>query len=803
MKRKWKQIWTIPLVLTMVFSLVGCNTGEADDAKQVDTAEITEKIKNKYAKAEEYTYTDPEYDVSRDHAFTYKLSSEAYAQFSEMTDTWKTMINLYKDSNLTQEVAYKAESDDDSVTISPYRNPVYALPDVALGGTLYDQGEWQDWGNASQYYLVKYYDLMTGEKLEKPEVTVFTVKTEISDAPDVTFYVAENGIGGLKWNKVKGADEYAILKISEYKDGRSIGQYVETITTTKETKWEDVSTEAGRNNWNFRTVFNGGKDSLYQEYKDKIASGEMTMEEYSQMQYNGESDYREESNYYFAVVAMNKKGTSAVSNFIDQRMASKQVPISVASFMNEGGIKAAADNNSKAKIERDISLAPTHSWVVMGDGNVSQILVIYDIDKAKEDTTQYMSYDLDEAGNMINQQIEDIECVSVPYVIEGTGLSGYIQIEKYKKDTYKKDLKDLKERQDKLRNKTGDIEKNVNLKSKPEKENKQEAAKSLYNDYEIYASNALSEYLALQMLNGQTRINLNDFKEASDQEYLLDCWYEAMYQNPLILGVRGISYDAKTNDVIISYDFDTKSQHSKQKEIIKKVDAVVTEIITDGMTALEKEQAINDYLCDNATYDYDALENAEKNNFTKVDDKFLDAFNAYGILINNKGVCAGYAGSFKLLADKAGLESIVVTGYLQGSLPHAWNRVNLEDGWYTLDVTNNANAYFKNGLFNLSDQVAQDILTSDTLYLMDSELPKFAASVNDNEYYQYTNRFFDQNEIVTKLVEELKANGSAIYRTDYAISEEQFTAIVNKVLEQSGMSNLKGGYFLGIINLQK
>ena len=73
----------------------------------------------------------------------------------------------------------------------------------------------------------------------------------------------------------------------------------------------------------------------------------------------------------------------------------------------------------------------------------------------------------------------------------------------------------------------------------------------------------------------------------------------------------------------------------------------------------EKELAINNYLCENGTYDYDALDNAEQYGYQRVDPEYNDAFTPYGILIDGKGVCASYAGSFKLLADAAGLKSIV------------------------------------------------------------------------------------------------------------------------------------------------
>ncbi|MCQ4691469.1 hypothetical protein NE575_19840, partial [Clostridium sp. SL.3.18] len=42
------------------------------------------------------------------------------------------------------------------------------------------------------------------------------------------------------------------------------------------------------------------------------------------------------------------------------------------------------------------------------------------------------------------------------------------------------------------------------------------------------------------------------------------------------------------------------------------------------------ELAINQYLCDTAEYDMDALDNAEKNNFETVDEQFNDSLTPYG-----------------------------------------------------------------------------------------------------------------------------------------------------------------------------
>lgn len=66
-------------------------------------------------------------------------------------------------------------------------------------------------------------------------------------------------------------------------------------------------------------------------------------------------------------------------------------------------------------------------------------------------------------------------------------------------------------------------------------------------------------------------------------------------------------------------------------------------------------------------------------------------------LRSGKGVCEGYAGLFKALADEAGLEVVTIHGYAKGygyqpgqrisGTNHAWNAVSLDGRWYLLDST--------------------------------------------------------------------------------------------------------------------
>ena len=219
------------------------------------------------------------------------------------------------------------------------------------------------------------------------------------------------------------------------------------------------------------------------------------------------------------------------------------------------------------------------------------------------------------------------------------------------------------------------------------------------------------------------------------------------------------------------------------------------------MTELEKELAINQYLCDTAEYDMDALENAEEKEFADVDAEFNDSFTPYGVLLNKKGVCSSYAGAFKLLADEAGLESIVVTGYLEGDLPHAWNKVKIDGQWQIVDSTNNDNELIFNALFNLPDDAAKKVLVEDARYVLDDRLSDYEASTDEKEYYHIEKKFYEKNEIASPVIEALKAEGSAVFRTDYNLNDEEFMEIAKQVITQYESDKLSGSYWMGVIYL--
>lgn len=109
-----------------------------------------------------------------------------------------------------------------------------------------------------------------------------------------------------------------------------------------------------------------------------------------------------------------------------------------------------------------------------------------------------------------------------------------------------------------------------------------------------------------------------------------------------------------------------------------KADAVLKSVIKDGMTPLQKERAIHDYLVTHTKYDYD---NFRRNTIPD------ESYTPYGVLVKGTGVCSGYARAAALLLSKAGIENLLQDGYANIYGAHEWNKVKIDGKWYHLDIT--------------------------------------------------------------------------------------------------------------------
>ena len=129
---------------------------------------------------------------------------------------------------------------------------------------------------------------------------------------------------------------------------------------------------------------------------------------------------------------------------------------------------------------------------------------------------------------------------------------------------------------------------------------------------------------------------------------------------------------------------DPASLSGYDREIYYAAQNVLDVVLKNGMSDLEKETAVYKWIVNHVNYDWthqDVMSETPRESFTP-----------YGGLVNRTAVCLGYAATFQLLMDMAGVECITVVGAAFASQEdHGWNMVRLNGNWYCVDVTWDAN----------------------------------------------------------------------------------------------------------------
>ncbi len=163
----------------------------------------------------------------------------------------------------------------------------------------------------------------------------------------------------------------------------------------------------------------------------------------------------------------------------------------------------------------------------------------------------------------------------------------------------------------------------------------------------------------------------------TDPEYPDRCVFTPPNEDDMSL------YD--TSGIRVAWERGDPSGLSREdRKIYDKAKSVLRGALKDGMSDLEKETAIYSWIVNKVNYDWthqDRMRETPRESFTP-----------YGGLVNRKAVCLGFATTFQLLCDLAGVDCITVVGAAHSSSSdHGWNMVRLDGKWYCVDVTWDAN----------------------------------------------------------------------------------------------------------------
>lgn len=312
--------------------------------------------------------------------------------------------------------------------------------------------------------------------------------------------------------------------------------------------------------------------------------------------------------------------------------------------------------------------------------------------------------------------------------------------------------------------------------------------------YPSFAASPEEEFVAENMINRNEQFSVQAFPKLQDMEILQDVLMKVYYQNPYVFGFENAAYNAATKEVMIRYNMSKEEIQKRQSEVDQESDRILNKILTDSMTDEEKVEAIYKYLENNTVYDNEALAMAESNGFSDVSG-FEDSFNTYGILCNKKGVCQSYAYTVNLLSKKAGINSIMLTGYMSKTLPHAWNAIEYDGKWYWIDATNNGKS---SGIPYLLYQTSS-ITAEDMDYILDDGFElnsnlSYVVNVDDSkDWYVKTGLVANsEDELIEKLVSTMeKGKVSAVrYTFNLQLDDSFVIKLGEKILDKDSHTDL-------------
>ena len=146
-----------------------------------------------------------------------------------------------------------------------------------------------------------------------------------------------------------------------------------------------------------------------------------------------------------------------------------------------------------------------------------------------------------------------------------------------------------------------------------------------------------------------------------------------------------------TSAIRAAWEKEDPSQLSEEdRKIYEAAEKVLKKVLKGGMSDYEKELAIYDWVVNNVDYDWTHQDHRKETP--------RESFTPYGGLVDRTAVCLGYATTFQLLCDLAGVECITVPGAaFESREDHGWNMVRLDGEWYCVDATWDANVRERGG----------------------------------------------------------------------------------------------------------
>ncbi|WBW94714.1 transglutaminase domain-containing protein [Oceanirhabdus sp. W0125-5] len=256
--------------------------------------------------------------------------------------------------------------------------------------------------------------------------------------------------------------------------------------------------------------------------------------------------------------------------------------------------------------------------------------------------------------------------------------------------------------------------------------------------------------LKSELLLAQKEVVIKEYNINKDE--IVELVNGIINNTPEIFYYGGFSYNYETSQgivdsIIFNYTYTSQEIEDMKIELNTKIDWILNNVVNDSMNDYEKELAIHDYIINNAVYDIENL-----NNNTLKD----SAYSMYGILIEGKAVCTGYAKTMQYFLDKFNIENQLIFGNANGE-SHVWNLVKLNGAYYHLDATfddpiSKEENILRRNYFNISDELIKKS------HVWNEEDYIKAISMEQNYFVKNESYAKDEAELISLIKKKIKNN---------------------------------------------
>lgn len=292
------------------------------------------------------------------------------------------------------------------------------------------------------------------------------------------------------------------------------------------------------------------------------------------------------------------------------------------------------------------------------------------------------------------------------------------------------------------------------------------------------------------MLNGERNISMGGFVE---EDEILDVFTAVKNDHPEIFWVDcEFSHDSMINVVwTVNPVYNSHAEDLAGSQA--RFEAAAAEVVdaAAGMSDVEKERYVHDWLTEHVVYDIDTI----------------DDQNAYAAIVDGRAVCAGYTLAFQYLMQRLNVPCWFCEGQAfdeeTGPENHSWNIVVLDGAPYNVDVTwddfeNEDLCFTYYGYYNVND----DSLSSSHIRegLAESLAACTASGLSFEGVYGITVQqainksvlaewgmnaddfISSKDNFITRVKEELISRGEGEFTLEFLISDRSLCNEIDRAL---------------------